>query len=172
MRDWSALICATASIFVSLVFARSIFHKLTDFESFAAFVAAYRLVPEVAVATVSRLVIILEIMAMVALLMPRLRAQGGALAIGMLLAYAGAMSINILRGHRQIDCGCGGASQPLSWPLVTRNLVLAGCATPAFLGSEELALGAAGLVATSGFVLWLGYLLSEQLLANQARWRR
>jgi hypothetical protein len=44
---------------------------------------------------------------------------------GLILLYAAAMAVNLLRGRRQIDCGCGGEVHPLSWMLVLRNGVLA-----------------------------------------------
>ena len=52
----------------------------------------------------------------------RPRIVGGA---ALLLAYAAVMAINLVRGRRFIDCGCGGAAQPLSLGLVLRNVVLA-----------------------------------------------
>src|SRR6202035_1483448 len=41
-------------------------------------------------------------------------------------AFAVAMGINLLRGRRQIDCGCfqGALKQPLRWTLVGRNALL------------------------------------------------
>jgi hypothetical protein len=39
-----------------------------------------------------------------------------------------AMALNLLRG-RVLDCGCGGAPQPLSWGLVVRNLAMVLMAT-------------------------------------------
>ena len=46
----------------------------------------------------------------------------------LLLAFAAAMAINLARGRSDIDCGCfiGVQKQRISWPLVARNLVLAG----------------------------------------------
>jgi hypothetical protein len=46
---------------------------------------------------------------------------------GLLLAYGGAMLINLMRGNALLDCGCswGQARQPVSFALVARNLGLA-----------------------------------------------
>ncbi len=48
-------------------------------------------------------------------------------AAALFVVFAIAMAINIRRGRRQIDCGCGRSQlrQPLGWGLVGRNLVLA-----------------------------------------------
>ncbi len=65
---------------------------------------------------------------------------GDRIGIGMLWQFAAALCrrrgvvarlcgrqwrLNLLRGRRFIDCGCGGAAQPLSIGLVLRNVVLA-----------------------------------------------
>ncbi|MDU5142788.1 MAG: MauE/DoxX family redox-associated membrane protein [Paenibacillus dendritiformis] len=45
---------------------------------------------------------------------------------GLLLIYSIAIMINLLRGTREISCGCGGivGNHSLSWTLVLRNLLL------------------------------------------------
>jgi hypothetical protein len=45
----------------------------------------------------------------------------------LLIVFAAAMAINILRGRRHIDCGCfqSALKQTLSWTLVARNAGLA-----------------------------------------------
>jgi hypothetical protein len=58
-------------------------------------------------------------------------------AILLLLLYAGAIGLNLLRGRVLLDCGCGGRSQPISWWLVGRNLALAGAAGLALLPVGE-----------------------------------
>ena len=90
----------------------------------------------------------------------------------LLLLYSAALAMNILRGRKQLDCGCGGATQGLGWGLVVRNLTLVAIAAPALepqasRTAEEWALAAAG-----GFTLWIGFLLIEQLLANAPRMTR
>lgn len=64
----------------------------------------------------------------------------------LLLVYGGALAINLLRGRRRIDCGCGlsgaaGGEQPLSWWLVARNVVLASLAGIAALPDSGRDLG-------------------------------
>jgi len=50
---------------------------------------------------------------------------GGYLTLALLAAVTSAVAINLNRGNTNIDCGCGGlSSQPLSWLLVARNMML------------------------------------------------
>lgn len=51
----------------------------------------------------------------------------------LLMLFAGAMAINILRGRGHIDCGCGHGAlrHAIGWPLVARNLILAALLLPA-----------------------------------------
>ena len=77
------------------------------------------------------------------------------------------MAINIQRGRTTIECGCGGAAQPLSWALVVRNGLLASIGLTALL----LPLGpmnASDAIAAiaSGFAVWMAFLLIEQILSN------
>jgi len=48
----------------------------------------------------------------------------------LLIVFAVAMAINVMRGRTYIDCGCfrQGMKQPLSWLLVLRNIGLAAAA--------------------------------------------
>ena len=170
---WDLLTSATAAVCVDLVFARAAAHKLFDLGSFTGFVEDYQVAPRWAVPTLSRVVVAAEAVVAVALTMPGLRGFGAYLAITMLLAYAVAIAVNIFRGRRQVECGCGGPPQPLGWSLVIRNIVLVGVAAlvivsdPSELSSGEVATSIAG-----GIALWAGGILIEQILANArlSRW--
>jgi methylamine dehydrogenase accessory protein MauD len=98
-------------------------HKLRDMADFRSVLATYRILPERLVAVAAWLVVVVE----VAIGLGMLWQFTPAFVVGaaLLLVYAGVMAINLLRGRRFIDCGCGGATQPLSIGLVLRNLVLA-----------------------------------------------
>lgn len=82
---WGALMSATAAALISLVFARSVLHQIGDVDSFIGSVAAYELLPQAAVAAVSRSLIAAEIVLMIAVLVPATRIVGASLAIVMLL---------------------------------------------------------------------------------------
>jgi hypothetical protein len=164
-----SLISATITVFVALIFARAAFHKLTGFTEFTGFVADYRLLPGRLVVPASMVVVGAELLAVLLEFVPGLQGWGLAVAAGMLGLYGVAMGINILRGRTFIECGCGGAVQPLSWALVGRNAVLVllavvGIATgPYALGAGD----AIGAIA-GGFGAWAIFLLAEQILANSS----
>lgn len=110
---------------LALLFASAAAHKLRDLAAFRASLAAYELLPGAFVRTVSALIAAGEAALAVALLvvsspLPALAAAG------LLFLYSGAIAINLLRGRRNIDCGCAGprARQPLGPGLVARNLAL------------------------------------------------
>ena len=110
----------------TLVFATALAGKVRHFDEWVGIVANYRLSPDLFARPLAGLVITLE--AFVVLLFgsglaPRV---GGVLAICLLCVFAIAMTINLLRGRTEIDCGCfqSGLRRRLSVALVVRNLLL------------------------------------------------
>jgi hypothetical protein len=163
-------LAATSALLIALIFLRAAWHKLHDVESFAALAADYRLLPAWAVGGAARLLIVLEAGSALALIVPKLEPVGARIAVVMLLIYAVAMATNILRGRKQLDCGCGGEPQGLGWPLVVRNLLLTAIAVLALEPHEIPRSGGEwALAAAAGLTLWIGFLLAEQLLANASR---
>lgn len=116
-----------ASLVLAGVFAAAALTKLRAAEAFAAVVANYRILPPTLAAVAAHLLPIVELAAAIGLVWPPTRAVAAGLAGLLLLAFAGAMAINLQRGRRDIDCGCyvGLLRQRLAWPLVVRNLMLA-----------------------------------------------
>jgi hypothetical protein len=110
----------------ALLFASAALHKLLDPERFAAAFRAYDVVPT-ALAWVSRLVPVLELAVAAALLAAGSRKGAAAAGAALLLAYAAAIAVNLGRGRRNLDCGCGAPSErrPIGTWMVWRNLVLA-----------------------------------------------
>lgn len=162
-----SLLAAALTVFISLIFARAAWHKLGEFTEFTGFVADYRLLPERLVIPASWAIVGVETLSVILQLVPHGRPAGLVLAVVMLLAYGAAMAINIQRGRTTIECGCGGAAQPLSWALVVRNGLLASIGLTALL----LPLGpmnASDAIAAiaSGFAVWMAFLLIEQILSN------
>jgi uncharacterized membrane protein YphA (DoxX/SURF4 family) len=115
-----------ARFFVGLVFIVAGMAKLGQTEAFVRAIENYRLLP----ATLVR---------PVAVWLPRIEfAAGTALTLGfaliplalavsaMLLAFSGAVAINLIRG-REMSCNCFGSASPerMTWLTVARNLVLA-----------------------------------------------
>ncbi|WP_338720965.1 MauE/DoxX family redox-associated membrane protein [Devosia sp. XK-2] len=163
----ASLVAAALTVFISLIFARAAWHKMGEFTEFTGFVADYRLLPEPLVIPVSYGIVAAEVVAVALQFIPAGRPFGLAIAVAMLLLYGYSMAVNIRRGRITIECGCGGAAQPLSWALVARNGLLAAfglLATALPMGSLGPADAVAAIV--SGFALWVAYLLIEQILSN------
>jgi len=155
---------------LSLLFASAGQHKLANARRFAAQLDAYDLLPTLLTAAVARALPLIEFATAVALLIPPTRHVAGVTAALLLAVYALAVLINLMRGHRNIDCGCGGSPMPLSPWLVVRNSALVGAAVlltlPATARTLHIADAVAMLLMT--LLLALCYLAVGQLLENQA----
>jgi len=94
---------------------------------FRAVVANYRVLPPPLTGAAAIALPALETLVAVLLLVAPARrgaALGGAV---LLLLYAGAISVNLWRGRRDLDCGCAGPARrrPIAAWMVWRNVVLA-----------------------------------------------
>lgn len=158
--------CAAA---LAILLLSSAWRKLADLAVFRATVELYDLLPAAAVGAFAGLFPLLEAAAGVVVV---LRPDGPwmLLPLAVLGLSTAAILINVLRGRSNLECGCGGDSQPrLSWALVMRNGALLGGVLVAaavdngrplvwvdFLSVAALTLALAGL-----------YAALNQLLANQ-----
>ncbi len=110
----------------ALLFAFAALEKWQAKALFAAQLGAYQLLPAALVTPASFLVMALEVIT-ATLLLTTGNHYGCLLGISLLLAYGGAITINLVRGRSHIDCGClGSEGEGISYHLVVRNLVLAG----------------------------------------------
>lgn len=161
---------AATAAFVALVLARAAVHKAADPARFEGVLADYRLAPESVLPGLKMAIPLTEAACALALAIPVSRAAGAAAAAGLLLAYSVAMGVNLARGRREIDCGCGGAPEPLGWGLVLRNFAFAAALAPVIAGTGS-ALGLGGTLAAWVPALFalLAFGAGEQLLANHAR---
>jgi len=106
---------------LALVFLLAVIHKLRGPVAFKATMKNYRLLPDFLLLPFLYAVIAAELVAVVALLVnSRL---GSSVAAGLFVVYTLAILINLIRGRRDIDCGCSGPAvrQTLSAWLVVRN---------------------------------------------------
>ena len=163
---------ATIAFFLALLFVRAALHKLGDRYRFQGILADYGLLPEGSLSVASFAIPVIELAAAVLLIMPAGRPVGAALAGTLLTGYAIAMAISLARGQTLMDCGCGGAPEPISWMLVARNAALVALIAPTATGL--VAPAAPGLVqdATSlgmGTLLLLIWMTAEAMLANTRR---
>lgn len=136
--DMPTAFLIAAKFLVVALFGVALRGKLTNWSDFVAVVARYPLVPYALAGLVAIVVAGLEAACIVLILYPPLAPVGAAMAMGLLLAFAGAMTIAMLRGNREMDCGCnlGGSRQHISWLLIVRNLVLAALILPALAMSN------------------------------------
>jgi hypothetical protein len=156
---------------LALILFAAAWHKLSEPEVFAGALQAYELLPAGAVMAVARVLPWIEVGVGVALLIPATRDPALLGFTALILLYAGAMAVNLLRGRQQIDCGCGGEVHPLSWMLVVRNGVLAAAALavagPAIERDFEWLDGVSLVVGVLAF--YALYLLFDELLRQFSR---
>lgn len=160
-----------AGLVLAFVFATAAWHKFRDRSHFSATLGAYDLLPAVLVPALAAVLPIVEAMLAVTLPVPAWRGGAGAVAALLLGVYTLAIAVNLARGRRAIDCGCGDPEQrqPLTGWLLVRNSALLAVA---------LACVAPVLSRTLGWMDWLVALLAavaagliygacNQLLANR-----
>ena len=151
----------------TVLFSFALYHKVRDWAGFQRALGDYRLVPASLVPIAAVVAALLE----ASVVFGRFLVVGGAL----LLAYAAAIAVNLIRGRDRIDCGCGGVAgrQRLSWWLVGRNVL---CAAGVFAASSRATLRDLGWIdafslAAAVAVLGALYVATDHLIANDARMR-
>lgn len=107
-----------------IVLARAVTEKALGYDIFVANLRDYRLLPDAMAPAAAAALLATEAAAIVALLLPALLPLGAMLAALLLAIYAAAMALALRSGRREIECGCGGDGQIVSWALVGRNGVL------------------------------------------------
>lgn len=127
--QWEMTIDAAAAALlisaVTLLFAFSVSHKIRSPQHFAAVLADYQIMPDGLVPAASWVVISAELAVVGLVLLGQ--AAAALMLAGLLMAgYTFGIALNLLRGRRDIDCGCAGpaASQTLSGWLLLRNVLL------------------------------------------------
>lgn len=172
------VIARTFGATLAIIFMAGAWQKLREWEIFRASVDSYGLLPASLVGVAAVAVPALEGFSGV-LLVPAATVHAG-IAVGLALmgAVTGAVIINLLRGVRDIDCGCGGffshvGEQTLGWGLVVRNvfMILALLLASGGAGSEGRVLVWIDYVSVAcGTLALLGiYVSANQLMANQPK---
>ncbi len=159
-------------LFAALILVRAAIGKARDLAAFEGALDGYRLLPFWSLPAAKIGFPVVEAVIAAALLIPPLRALAGYAAAGLLTLFAAAMAINLIRGRREIDCGCGGpgSRQTLSWGLVIRNLLIAAALViAAVLAGPDIVWRAVPLAAVAAGAAFLLYLGLETLAALSKR---
>ena len=156
---------------LALVMLAAAWHKFSEADVFAGSLAGYRLLPQTVVTPVARVLPLAEAALAVGILVPATRTPALFGLAALVLLYAAAMAINLLRGRHDIDCGCGGAAHPLSWGLVVRNVVLAAAALAASRPTLERSMNwIDALTLVLGVLAFYAlYLMADELLRQAGR---
>jgi uncharacterized membrane protein len=145
-------------------------HKLRRIGEFEGVLAAYRVLPAPLVAPAARLVPVLELALAAGMLVPATRAAAAAGSALLLLGYAGGIALNLLRGRRDLDCGCAGPNdrRPIAPWMVARNVLLAAAAATAAAPWSARPVDVTDFITIAGgmAVLILLYLAADRLLGQ------
>lgn len=157
-----------ACLVLAAVFATAAASKLAQLGPFEGIVRNYRVLPARLVTPFARALPFVELFAAIGLLVAPLRVPAALVCAALLLAFALAMAINILRGRTDIDCGCfvGHSRQRIGWSLVLRNLILLAAAGLALVEPNARSLVAADYVTivAATLTLALGYISLSRML--------
>ncbi len=179
MNDPVLLYAASAAL--ACVLLLGALEKLKDMTGFAAAVAAYEILPASLGAGFAWLYVLTEALAGALLLAPASRFAGAALALLALAVATAGVVVNLVRGRRDIDCGCGGPAfraaaargAGLSWWMVLRNTALALWTLPAFGAAQGASRDLQWADAASVFGLTLSavalYFTVNHLLASHLK---
>lgn len=159
-------------ILLAIMFAAAAVAKLRNRDEFHGVVRNFRLLPEALDRAFAATLPWIELAIAGSLLIGGgLLGIAGCAAAGLLGLFAIAIGINILRGRKEIDCGCfrQGLKQGLSWLLVARNAVLVAASLfVAVHPAQSTGLASAAIATVAAAASILLYLSVTQL---QALWR-
>jgi uncharacterized membrane protein len=132
---------------LAALFGFAAFHKMKAPREFEEAFRAYRIVPGRAAHAISRVLGWLELATGLGLLIPFSRVLACLTAALILLTYACAIGINLVRGRRDLDCGCGPARdrRPIASWMLGRNGAIAAAALLATLPWSARTMGAVDL---------------------------
>ena len=164
------LLATISTLLLSYLFVVGALQKLADASYFQQVITDYQILPATVSPLLSRVLPLVELGAGIALLIPLSQYAALGIVTALLAGYSTAIALNILRGRRDIDCGCAGPGQvqTLSTWLVGRNILLIMLALSAMTSTGQLLFGWPGWVlALSGAaVAALLYHVFNQLVAN------
>jgi hypothetical protein len=148
---------------LALLFLGAALHKLRAPAEFRATLAEYQLLPRRATGAMALAIASAELATAGALVLPALRAVSPFAPFILLGSYSAAIGVNLVRGRREIDCGCSGPAlrQPLSPALLIRNAALAAGALACLLPVQGRPFAWPDAVSVAGSVLVLASLYAS-----------
>lgn len=153
--------------FMVLLFVQAALHKGSDVHRFSGYVANYHRFLQPFSLALAYLLLTLEIAAITLAIFPVTSVAGQYLLFSLLSLYTLAMALSVSSGKRTIDCGCGGTPVMLSARTTVRNFcLLILCVLMITLPAEAVSRLALIAAIIAGLTLWVGYLLTEQLMRN------
>lgn len=165
------IITMVAALTLSVIFASAASHKLMHRVWFRRQVQEYELIHPLFVPVAAIVLPIAELMIALGLLWSGSRVYAAVLALLIIATYAVAISINLIKGRKDIDCGCSGPTmqQPLQPGLLLRNAFLAVLAFVACIPLVDRLLGLHDnfVMILAATVLVLLYTAADLWLANR-----
>jgi hypothetical protein len=161
---------------LAFIFSRAALHKLCNFSHFNTQLRAYGLLPDPLLSASAFFLILIEGFLAFSLLFKEWQ-YPSFIAAAVLALYAAAMSVNLVQGREDLDCGCSGPSefpQSIGWALVIRNCVLAifALATAWPITARSLSVVDIATVILASIAVIFIYASIEQAIANQHRQRQ
>ena len=148
-------------------------HKLRYAAEFRGSVEGYRLLPQRVIPALAASLPLVEIGLGLGLLLPASASASASLTAALFALYGAAIVVNLARGRRHIDCGCGGRAgrAGISEGLVVRNAVLIAlaCAAAFEPGPRPLLWLDLPSIGVGAVTLALLYVAADGLLANAPR---
>lgn len=120
------LLHAVAAAALAVLWGHAAVVKLRDRDRLEGVLAGYRLLPAWLVGPAARGLPAVELAIAAGLVAATPRGPAAVASAVLLLVYAAAVAINLRRGRRAIDCGCGGRPRPIHPWRVGLNGLLAG----------------------------------------------
>jgi hypothetical protein len=145
--------------------------KLQDWTRFRAALANYQLLPRFAIAPAALAVPVVELGVAATLPIAALGPWPEIAGAGLLLLFASAMAINLLRDRRDIACGCsfGAKDGGLHWSYVARNIVAASAVAASGIGAFPASLLEVATGVMAGFALFALLMAADAVWALFAR---
>jgi uncharacterized membrane protein YphA (DoxX/SURF4 family) len=158
---------------LATLFAVAALHKIRDPRAFLETFSEYEILPRMLIVPGATALVVSEAALAVGLLADYDGVGFGLAAVSLLSIYALAISVNLMRGRRDIDCGCLGPAgrQPLSSGLVVRNGLLAAAAAATCLPVSDRNLNVVDGISLLGGLVTLVLLFNAINILAVQTWR-